>query len=221
QPRLLLLFGSLLTVLLITCANVAGLLSARASARQEESAIRSALGAGRRRLVRQMLTESMLMVSLGGGLGVLVAYLRVKALLAIYPTSPGTWTEFGIDRAALIFTLVISVLVGLGFGLLPALQFSRTRLNEILKEGNRGTSGRGTERLRSVLVTVQIALALILLTAGGLLIRSMRQLQHVNPGFNSEQLLTMQLALPRKYAEDEQKTRFFEEVLAEVKALPD
>jgi len=222
QPRLLLLFGSLLTVLVITCANVAGLLSARASARQKESAIRSALGAGRRRLVRQMLTESMLMVSLGGGLGVLVAYLGLKALLAIYPTSPATWTEFSIDRAALIFTLVISVLVGLGFGLLPALQFSRTPLNETLKEGNRGTAGRGTERLRSVLVTVQIALALILLTVGGLLIRSMRQLQHVNPGFNAEQLLTMQFALPRaKYAEDEQRARFFEEVLAQVKALPD
>jgi len=222
QPRLLLLFGSLLTVLLITCANVAGLLSARASARQKESAIRSALGAGRRRLVRQMLTESMLMVSLGGGLGVLVAYLGVKALLAIYPTSPATWTEFGIDRAALIFTLVISVLVGLGFGLLPALQFSRTPLNETLKEGNRGTAGRGTERLRSVLVTVQIALALILLTVGGLLIRSMLQLQRVNPGFNPEQLLTMQFALPRaKYAEDEQRARFFEEVLTQVTALPD
>ena len=221
QPRLLLLFGALLTVLLITCANLAGLLSARASARQKESAIRSALGAGRHRLVRQMLTESMLMVLLGGGLGVLIAHLGVKALLAIYPSSPATWTEFGIDRAALLFTLAISVLVGLGFGLLPALQFSRTRLNETLKEGNRGTAGRGTERLRSVLVTVQIALALILLTAGGLLIRSMRQLQHVNPGFNSEQLLTMQLALPRKYAEDEQKTRFFEDVLAQVKALPD
>jgi len=219
---LLLLFGSLLTVLLITCANLAGLLSARASARQKESAIRSALGAGRRRLVRQMLTESMLMVSLGGGLGVLVAYLGVKALLAIYPTSPATWTEFGIDRAALIFTLVISVLVGLGFGLLPALQFSRTPLNETLKEGNRGTAGRGTERLRSVLVTVQIALALILLTVGGLLIRSMRQLQQVNPGFNPEQLLTMQLTLPRaKYAEDEQRARFFEEVLTQVTALPD
>jgi putative ABC transport system permease protein len=222
QPRLLLLFGSLLTVLLITCANVAGLLSARASARQKESAIRSALGAGRRRLVRQMLTESMLMVSLGGGLGVLVAYLGIKALLAIYPTSPATWTEFGIDRAALIFTLVISVLVGLGFGLLPALQFSRTPLNETLKEGNRGTAGRGTERLRSVLVTVQIALALILLTVGGLLIRSMLQLQRVNPGFNPEQLLTMQFALPRaKYAEDEQRARFFEEVLTQVTALPD
>ena len=222
QPRLLLLFGSLLTVLLITCANLAGLLSARASARQKESAIRSALGAGRQRLVRQMLTESMLMVLLGGGLGVLVAYLGVKALLAIYPTSPATWTEFGIDRAALLFTLVISVLVGLGFGLMPALQFSRTRLNETLKEGNRGTAGRGTERLRSVLVAVQIALALILLTVGGLLFRSMRQLQHVNPGFNPEQLLTMQLSLPRaKYNEDEQRTRFFEEVLTQVAALPD
>jgi putative ABC transport system permease protein len=222
QPRLLLLFGSLLTVLLITCANLAGLLSARASARQKESAIRSALGAGRRRLVWQMLTESMLMVVLGGGLGVLVAHLGIKALLAIYPTSPATWTEFGIDRAALIFTLVISVLVGLGFGLLPALQFSRTRLNETLKEGNRGTAGRGTERLRSVLVTVQIALALVLLTVGGLLFRSMRQLQQVNPGFNPEQLLTMQVSLPRaKYNEDEQRTRFFEEVLTQVRALPD
>jgi putative ABC transport system permease protein len=222
QPRLLLLFGALLTVLLITCANLAGLLSARASARQKESAIRAALGAGRQRLVRQMLTESLLMVSLGGGLGVLVAYFGIKALLAIYPTNPATWTEFGIDRAALIFTLGISLLVGLGFGLLPALQFSRTRLNETLKEGSRGTGGRGTERLRSVLVTVQIALALILLTVGGLLIRSMWQLQQVNPGFNPEQLLTMQLALPRtKYTEDEQRARFFEEVLAQVTALPD
>jgi putative ABC transport system permease protein len=222
QPRLLLLFGALLTVLLITCANLAGLLSARASARQKESAIRSALGAGRQRLARQMLTESMLMVLLGGGLGVLVAYLGVKALLAIYPSSPATWTEFGIDRAALLFTLVISVLVGLGFGLMPALQFSRTRLNETLKEGSRGTAGRGTERLRSVLVVVQIALALILLTVGGLLFRSMRQLQQVNPGFNPEQLLTMQLSLPRaKYNEDEQRTRFFEEVLTQVRALPD
>lgn len=222
QPRLLLLFGALLTVLLITCANLAGLMSARASARQRESAIRSALGAGRRRLVRQMLTESMLMVLLGGGLGVLVAYLGVKALLAIYPTSPAAWTEFGIDRAALLFTLVISLLVGVLFGLMPALQFSRTQLNETLKESNRGTAGRGTERLRSVLVTVQIALALILLTVGGLLFRSMQQLQQVNPGFNPDQLLTMQLALPRtKYPEEEQRARFFEEVLAQVTALPE
>ncbi|HYV14353.1 MAG TPA: FtsX-like permease family protein, partial [Pyrinomonadaceae bacterium] len=181
-----------------------------------------ALGAGRRRLVRQMLTESMLMVLLGGGLAVLVAYFGVKALLAIYPASTATWTEFGIDRAALMFTLVISLLVGLGFGLMPALQFSRTRLNETLKEGSRGTAGRSTEKLRSVLVTVQIALALILLTVSGLLIRSMWQLQQVNPGFKPDQLLTMQLALPRtKYTEDEQKARFFEEVVAQVRALPD
>jgi putative ABC transport system permease protein len=222
QPRLLLLFGALLTVLLITCANLAGLLSARAAARKKEPAIRAALGAGRGRLARQMLTESALMALPAGILGVLVANLGVKALLAIYPLSPASWTEFSVDGAALLFTLIVSLFVGVGFGLAPALQFSRASLGEVLKEGGRGTAGRATERLRGVLVTAQIALALVLLTANGLLLRSLRQLQQVNPGFNPEQLLTVQLALPRaKYPGDEQQARFFEQVLAQVTTLPD
>jgi putative ABC transport system permease protein len=221
QPRLLMLFGAVFFVLLIACANIASLLLAQAAARQKEMAIRAALGARRGRLVRQMLSESVLLALLGGCLGVLLAVWGVKALLAVDPGGQASWAQFGIDRAALGFTLILSLLVGIGFGLAPALQCSRPPLNETLKEGSHGIAGRRSQRLRGALVVAEIALALVLLAGGGLLIRSLWRLQQVDPGFNPERLLTMRLALPRaKYPEAGQQAQFIEQMLERVAALP-
>jgi putative ABC transport system permease protein len=221
QPRLLMLFGAAFFVLLIACANVAGLLLAQATGRQKEMAIRAALGARRGRLVRQALIESALLALIGGALGALLAVWGVKALLALNPGGQASWVQFGIDRAALGFTLLLSLLVGIGFGLAPALQCSSPALNEALKEGSRGTAGRRSQRLRGALVVAEIALALALLAGGGLLIKSLWRLQQVDPGFNPERLLTMQLALPRtRYPEDGQRAQFFERMVEQVTALP-
>ncbi|MGH9768589.1 MAG: ABC transporter permease, partial [Blastocatellia bacterium] len=221
QPRLLTLFGAVFFVLLIACANIASLLMAQAAARQKEMAIRAALGARRGRLMRQVLSESVLLALIGGGLGAILAVWGVKALLAINPDSQAPWAQFGVDRAALGFTLLLSLLVGIGFGLVPALQSSRPALNETLKEGGPGMAGLRSHRLRGALMVAEIAIALTLLAGGGLLIRSLWRLQQVNPGFDPESLLTMQLALPRaRYPEDEQRAQFFERVLERVAALP-
>jgi putative ABC transport system permease protein len=221
QPRLLTLFGAVFFVLLIACANIASLLMAQAAARRREMAIRAALGARRGRLARQVLSESVLLALLGGGLGSLLAVWGVKALLAVNPVGQAPWAQFGVDRAALGFTLLLSLLVGIGFGLAPALQSSRPALNEMLKEGGRGTAGFRSHRLRGALVVAEMAIALTLLAGGGLLIRSLWRLQQVDPGFDPDSLLTMQLALPRaRYPEDEQRAQFFERMLERVAALP-
>ncbi len=221
RSQWLMLLGAAFFVLLIACANIASLLLAQASARASEMAIRAALGASRWRLTRQVLSESVLLALLGGGLGVLVAVWGAKALLAASPDGQASWAHFGIDRAALGFTLLLSLLVGVGFGLAPALQFSRPALSDALKEGSRGTSRRGAQQLRGALVVAEIALSLALLAGGGLLIRSLWRLQQVNPGFDSKRLVTMQLTLPRpKYPVGEQQAQFFERMLEQVAALP-
>jgi len=221
QSRLLTLFGAALFVLLIACANIANLLLAQAAGRASEMAIRSALGARRGRLARQVLSESVLLALLGGGVGALAAVWGVKALLAINPGGAAPWVQFGVDRAALGFTLLISLLTGIGFGLVPALQCSRPDLNETLKGGSRGAAGLRSKRLRGALIVAETALALALLVGGGLLLRSLWRLQQVSPGFNPEHLLTMQLALPRaKYPENQQRARFFEQMVERVAALP-
>jgi predicted permease len=222
KPALLLLLAAVGFVLLIACANVANLLLARAAARQKEIAIRVALGAGRARLIRQLLTESVMLALVGGVLGTGLAWLGLRVLVGINPANIPRLDAIRIDGRVLGFTLLISMLTGLVFGLVPALQASRPDLNEALKEGARGsTGGIGRRRVRSVLVVTEVALTQMLLIGAGLMIKSFYTLQQVNPGFNAESVLTMQVTLPPvKYAEDTQITAFYEQALNRIKALP-
>ncbi|MFY9609808.1 MAG: ABC transporter permease [Blastocatellia bacterium] len=222
KPALLLLFAAVGLVLLIACANVANLLLARAAARQKEIAIRVALGAGRARLIRQMLTESVMLALVGGVLGVGLAWLGLRLLVGINPANTPRLGEIEIDGRVLGFTLLVSVLTGLVFGLVPALQASRPDLNETLKEGARGsTGGIGRQRVRNILVVTEVALTQMLLIGAGLMIKSFYSLQEVNPGFNPASVLTMQVTLPPlKYAEDTQITAFYEQTLKRIEALP-
>lgn len=222
KPALLLLFAAVGLVLLIACANVANLLLARAAARQKEIAIRVALGAGRARLIRQLLTESVMLGLVGGGLGVGVAWLGLRLLIGINPANIPRLGEIDIDLRVLGFTLLVSVLTGLVFGLVPALQASRPHLNETLKEGSRGsTGGLGRQRVRGVLVVTEVALTQMLLIGAGLMVKSFYALQEVNPGFKADSVLTMQVTLPPlKYAEDTQITAFYEQALKRIETLP-
>ena len=222
RSMLLVLLGAVGFVLLIACANVAALLLAQATARQKEMAIRTALGAGRGRLVRQFLTESVLLSLLGGGLGLLLTLWGIDLLAAAIPGNIYNAKAIGVDTQVLGFTLLVSLLTGLLFGLAPALQSSQTDLNESLKEGGRGASGgRRRQRLFSALIVSEFALALVLLIGGGLLIKSFWRLQQIDPGFNPEHLLTMQLSLPKtRYAESQQQINFFNRVLEHVATLP-
>ena len=211
-------------VLLIACANVANLMLARASGRQREIALRAALGATRWRIVRQLLTESVIVALLGGLLGVLVAVWGLDALRAANPGdaarfAPG-WSQLGINFPVLAFTIALSVLSGLVFGLAPALQVSRPDLNESLKEGSRQSSGR-SHGLRSSLVVFEIALSLVLLVCAGLFFRSFLTLFKTDPGFDPDHVLTMNLILPRaKYKEEAQGAAFYKELVQRVKAIP-
>jgi putative ABC transport system permease protein len=226
RPSLLILFGAVGLVLLISCANVANLLLTRAMSRQKEIAIRIALGAGRLRLVRQLITESVLLGILGGGLGLLLAHLGVKLLVVGVPRAlsesiPG-WDSISLNPSVLVFTFIISILTGLVFGLMPALQASRPDLNQTLKEGGRTSGGgAGRQRIRSLLVVSELALALVLLAGAGLLIRSFQRLQQVDRGFNEAGLLTFQLSLPQaKYAEPSQQTAFYNRLLQGINSMP-
>jgi putative ABC transport system permease protein len=211
-------------VLLIACANVANLMLARASGRQKEIALRAALGASRWRIVRQLLTESIIVALIGGVLGILVGLWGVDLLRTANPGDaakfvPG-WEHFGINLVVLLFTLGVSILSGLVFGLAPALQVSRPNLNDALKEGGR-QGVAGTNRLRSSFVVAEIALSLILLVGAGLLVRSFLSLLKVNPGFNPNNLMTMQLVLPTaKYKEEAQRYAFYDELVQRAQQVP-
>ncbi|HEV8217483.1 MAG TPA: ABC transporter permease, partial [Gemmatimonadaceae bacterium] len=196
RPVLLVLLGAVGFVLLIACANVANLLLARAAVRIKEIAIRSALGADRVSLIRQLLTESVMLAVGGGVIGLLLARWSVKSLVALNPNLPRA-SEISVDARVMLFTLGVSVITGLLFGLAPALQTSRTNLQETLKDGSRsGTSDMAGRSVRRALVVAEVALSLTLLVGAGLLIRSVAKLQGVDPGFDPKNVLTFDLALP-------------------------
>lgn len=222
RPALLVLLGAVAFVLLIACANVANLLLARASAREKELAIRAAMGAGRGRLVKQLLTESLILGMAGGLLGLLLAYWGVDALRALVPANTPRMEEARIDPAVLAFTFGVSLLTGLIFGLAPAWHVARIDLRETLNEAGRGTSAAGGSlNLRSWLVISELALAVLLLSGAGLLIRSFSRLLDVSPGFQTQHLLTMELSLPEKtYPDGAPVQKFLTELMRRVKEVP-
>jgi putative ABC transport system permease protein len=220
QRPLQVLLGAVLFLLLIGCANVANLLLSRNTMRERELAIRAALGAGRWRIVRQLLTESLLLACLGGTGALILAALGVKLLATLGPGNIPRLNEARLDLPVLAFTLAVALLTGLIFGLAPAWQQARLNLNATLKEGAR-MAGDGARRLRQLLVVAEIAFALSLLIGSGLMLKSFARLQHVAPGFAAQRALTMQLNIASaKYARSEQRTAFLQRVLEGMKALP-
>jgi putative ABC transport system permease protein len=223
RPAMFVLLGAVFFVLLIACVNVASLLSARMTSRRKEVALRTAIGATRLRILRQLLTESVLLGLVGGTCGVLLAILGVKILVSFIPPSIPRIAEIGIDPTVLAFTLLISVVTGLIFGLMPAWQTTHAELNEVLKESSRGsTGGKGQARFRNVLVVTELVLSLVLLIGAGLLIRSFVAMRNVDPGFRADGVLVnSQLVLPpQKYAEGNRGVAFFKELFQRVRALP-
>jgi putative ABC transport system permease protein len=221
RQALWILMGIVGLVLLIACANVANLLLARAADRQKEMAIRTALGAGRRRVIRQLLTESALLAVIGGALGLALAWFGIGALVKVNQVQIPRVNEIGVDWRALAFTLGVSLLTGVVFGLVPALQASKADLHETLKEGGRTGTGGSRAWIRNTLVVLEMALALVVLVSAGLLIRSFLRLQQVNPGFAPQNTLAMSLALPAtKYKEPAQRDNFYKEALQGIRALP-
>ncbi|HEX8290915.1 MAG TPA: ABC transporter permease [Pyrinomonadaceae bacterium] len=223
RQALWVLMGIVGFLLLISCANVANLLLARASGRRQEIAVRSALGAGRGRLIRQLLTESLLLGLAGGGLGLVLAAWGVELLVSLSPGNIPRLDEAGLDARVLAFTFGVSVLTGVVFGLLPALSASKTDLAESLKEGgSRGsTAGQSARRLRGSLVVAEIAITAVLLACSGLMIRSFLAIQSVDPGFRPERVLTFEFSLPSaRYKDEPQMAAFYEQLTARAAALP-
>lgn len=214
------LLGAVGCVLLIACANIANLLLARATARHREISIRTALGASRLRLVRQLLTESVLLALAGGAAGILLARWGLDLLLALAPTTLPRTSDIHLDAVVLFFALALSVLTGVVFGIAPALLAAHTDVSEGLKQGARGsTDARG--RLRGTLVVIEVAFALVLLGGAGLLARSFMQLTHVDPGFVAEHATVLRLALPeKKYEKPAQQNAFADALLARLRSLP-
>jgi putative ABC transport system permease protein len=221
RTAVFILFGAVGLVLLIACANVANLLMVRAAARQKEIALRTALGASRLRILRQMLTESLLLSILGGALGALLAVWGVQLLVSLSADSLPPTVNVNIDLTVLAFTLLISLATGLLFGLAPAFRTVQSNLIDSLKDGARGSEGTLRNRTRSLLVVFESALAVILLIGAGLLVRSLIALQRVDPGFDVNNVLTLRLDLPQKKYEDEVKTAsFFQQLETRIAGLP-
>jgi putative ABC transport system permease protein len=222
RPALLMLVGAVGLVLLIACANVASLLLSRAVGRSKEIAVRAALGASAAMLLRQLLTESLLLAGLSGALGILLAAWGTRALSAITLSTHPEMAAVRMDLWALAFTVAISIASGIVFGLAPALQLSKPDLNMLLRDEGRGSSGgRRRNRARNLLVVAQVALSTVLLVASGLLIRSFVRLRATNPGFDPRNVVTMQIELPpTKYATRPQMIAFYNEVLRQLQPLP-
>lgn len=222
RQSLLVLFAAVSLVLLIACANFANLLLARAAEREREFVIRTALGAGRWRLIRQLLTESVLVSLVGGALAVLLAIWATNVLIALKPDNLPRLQEITVDLRVLGFTFGVALLTGIIFGLLPAWTASRSAMGEALKEGSRNaTANSFRQRLRSAFVVGELAIALILLMGAGLLIKTFWNLRSVEPGFNPDHLLTMRVELPEaRYAEVAKQTRFRQQVINDVNSLP-
>ncbi len=206
QPFLIVLLAAVGFLLLIACANVANLLLARAMGRSREFAIRAALGASQGRVIRHLLTESILLAGLGGAMGLLLAFWGTKAVLATLPGALPRANEVSLDSRVLLFTLALSLFAGIIFGLAPALKTSRVNLEEILKESGRGLSG-ARQRLQGVFVAVEVAMALVLLVGAGLMVRSLAALWRVNPGFNPSHAITFSLSLPAGPTTNSAETR--------------
>jgi putative ABC transport system permease protein len=225
KPILMVLLAAVGFVLLIACANVASLLLTRSLARQKEVAIRSALGASRWRVMRQLLTESLLLSLVGGAAGLLVAYWGVRGLVAIMPVNQLNALPFlstlHLDAGVLAFSFGLSLLTGVIFGLAPALQSSRPDVNEVLKEGGRNTAGGAGHRLRSAFVMTEVALAVVLLVGAGLMMKSLLRLLDSNIGFNPENILTMTIAVPpAKYTDANRQISFYDQLNERVRSLP-
>jgi len=222
RPALLVFTGAVALVLLIACANVANLLLARATSREREMAVRAALGAGRKRLVRQMLTESLVLSAAGGVLGLMLAWWGVQGLKAAAPPTLPRLDEIGLDPVALAFTALAVIVTGFLFGLVPAVRGSAFALHATLSAGGRSGIGGGRgERLRAVLVVAQVALALVLLVGSGLLVRTFSRLQQVDLGFDSRNVLTAQIVLPAvRYADGERQLAFFNSLRERLAATP-
>ncbi|HKC65075.1 MAG TPA: ABC transporter permease, partial [Pyrinomonadaceae bacterium] len=222
RPALFILLGAVALMLLIACVNVANLLLARATSRQKEIAVRSALGASRFRLVRQLLTESLLLALVGGAVGLLLSAWGVDLIVAASAGAIPRAAEIGVDSRAFFFTLAASLLTGLLFGLFPALNFSAPDLNSALKDGSKAVAGgRRQGRTQSLLVVTEIAIALVLLVGAGLLLKSYARLRRVDPGFNAEKVLTARLDLPASaYPDKERQAAFVPRALERIRALP-
>jgi len=216
------ILGAVGFVLLVACANVANLLLARSTARQKEMTIRSAIGAARGQLIRQLLTESLLLAFIGGGLGLLIAIWGTGVIEKIGSKINPMFNGFRIDLRCLAFTLGVSIITGLIFGLAPALQMSRPNLVESLKESGRGPGGLAKgNRLRGALVITEVAMTLVLLVAAGLLVRTLLRLNQVDKGFNSENVLTMNIGLPSmKYPKPENVVAFYKQASERIAAVP-
>jgi len=221
RPSLLVLLGAVALVLLIACANVANLLLARAVSREKEVAIRTALGASRTHIIRQMLTESLLLSIMGGVLGLLLSVWLTDLLISLNPPDSPRFGEVNLDYRVLAFTVIISALTGLIFGLVPALQASKLDVSGSLKQGGRTGEGSRRTSARSLLLIGEVALSLMLLVGAGLLIKSFLRLQEVKPGFNAQNVLITSISLPgAKYKEKPQRAQFYRTLVERLKALP-
>jgi predicted permease len=221
RPALLVLLAAVAFVLLIACANVANLLLAKASTREREFAIRTALGASRWRVVRQLLTESLLLALAGGAAGVALAAWGARALVALSAGQLPRADEVGLDGRVLAFALGVTVLTGLLFGLVPALRMSSPHLQPMLKEGGRGTVGAGGKRVRSALVVAEVALAVVLVVGAGLMTKSLGRLLSVDPGFRPERVVSVNLTIPpERYETDDKMIAYYRAVIDAVRAVP-
>jgi len=221
RERLFILLVAVVLVLLIACANVANLTLSRASVREKEIAIRASMGAARHRIIRQLITESVLMASFGGALGLFLADLGLTLLKSTLPAGTPGLLSVAIDWRVLLFTAVLVVFTGIASGVAPAFQSSRTELTESLKAGGRGTTLATGRRVRAILVIGELALAVLLVSGAGLLIRSLWALSHVNPGFHSDNVLTARITPNQNFCADQGRCfSFYRDLLREVRALP-